>query len=400
LQYVAVNDILVVEGWCFIILDFAVINHLYSQGYSLNQLGKMNNCKPDTIARLLRANGVCIRNKQEQNVFTYGIKPVKEWWNLYNQGMSTYQIAKKYGVVQDKVREALVKAGYQLRKGNQKYNLPWHEIEEKYLNETVLPSIHQLAREYGCERTLITTHLKRVGITIRESQEQCHIDRLSGRRRYCDINENFFNEWSPDMAYVLGWIYADGSIKKDLQGFEITSSDLDHLADIGNMLGSDLHVSLYKGKRNKQVAGKLCIHRPAMVERLVEIGLTPAKSKTMEFPTTIPENFLGSFIRGYFEGDGYVGDNHRGRKNPGIRISFASSSKTFLEELSRILDKTIGVTGKMYINKTTQVWTLYVLNAEMVRKMFSFMYDGTYPQNRLYRKWKVFVNYFNPNEGR
>jgi hypothetical protein len=381
-------------------LDLMDIKQLYSQGQSLNKLGKKYNCKPDTIANLLRSNGVYIRTREEQRVFTYGIKPVEEWWEQYRKGESTYAIAEKNRVSQDVVRYALVDAGYKLRKGNQRHNLPWAEIEAAYLDQNVLPSMAQLARKYGCEKTLIRTHFKKHGVPIRDVQEQCKIDRIKGRRRYCDVNEDFFNEWSPDMAYVLGWIYADGSIKKNLQGFQITSSDLDHLANIGNMLGSDLHVSLYKGKRNKQVAGKLCIYRPAMVERLVEIGLTPAKSKTMEFPTTIPENFLGSFIRGYFEGDGYVGDNHRGRKNPGIRISFASSSKTFLEELSRILDKTIGVTGKMYINKTTQVWTLYVLNAEMVRKMFSFMYDGTYPQNRLYRKWKVFVNYFNPNEGR
>lgn len=382
-----------------IAINYEEVELLYLQGCSLNQLGKKYGCKPDTIAYNLRKKGTPIRSKTEQGIFTYGIKPVADWWGQYCRGESTYKIAETYGVSQDVVRDALVKAGCKLRKGNQQYSLPWDEIEIAYLNQDELPSLEQLAKKYGCEKTLIGTHLRRRGVPIRDTQEQCRIDRIKGRRRYCDVNEHFFDEWSSDMAYVLGWIYADGSIKKDLQGFEITSSDLDHLAVIADMLGTNLHISLYKGKRNKQIAGKLCIYRPAMVKRLVEIGLTPVKSKTIEVPTTIPDKFLHDFIRGYFEGDGHVGANHRGRKNPGIRVSFASGSEKFLNELNEQLKKNIGINGYMYLYEKTQVWTLYILNAEMVRKVFEFMYAGTNPQNRLYRKWKFFVDYFHPLKG-
>lgn len=379
--------------------DLAVAKELYSQGQSLTKLGKMFGCKPDTVAYQFRLNGVYVRNKEEQRVFTYGIKPVKEWWDLYCQGLNTYQIAKGFSITQDVVRDALVKAGYKLRNGNQKYDLPWQEICEKYIDETQLPSVQQLAREYGCERTLIATHLKSAGIVIRVMQDQCDIDRMKGHRRSCDVNESFFDEWSPDMAYVLGWIYADGSIKKDLRGFEITSSDLEHLRNIADMLGSDLNISLYKGKKNKQTAGKLYIHRPAMVKRLLEIGLTPVKSKTIVIPDTLPKELLGNFIRGYFEGDGHVGVNHHGRKNPGIRVTFASGSEKFLNELNEQLEKNIGIKGNMYLYEKTKVWTLFILNAEMVKKIFEFMYVGTNPQNRLHRKWKTFVDYFHPLKG-
>jgi len=66
-------------------------------------------------------------------------------------------------------------------------------------------------------------------------------------------------------------------------------------------------------------------------DSLVELGLTPKKSKNMKFPD-IPEKYLGSFVRGYFDGDVCVslekakgsGDFKR------LRIIFTSGSKLFL----------------------------------------------------------------------
>ena len=44
-------------------------------------------------------------------------------------------------------------------------------------------------------------------------------------------NENFFKAWSPDMAYVLGFFAADGSMYRTNRGtyfieFQITDKDL------------------------------------------------------------------------------------------------------------------------------------------------------------------------------
>ena len=47
------------------------------------------------------------------------------------------------------------------------------------------------------------------------------------------VNENFFEKWSPLMAYVLGYIYADGNLDDSpyMRGkyIKITSTDLDSI---------------------------------------------------------------------------------------------------------------------------------------------------------------------------
>jgi DNA-binding transcriptional regulator WhiA len=46
-----------------------------------------------------------------------------------------------------------------------------------------------------------------------------------------EINRNFFKKWTPEMAYILGFFTADGSMFKNKRGsyfveFEITDKEL------------------------------------------------------------------------------------------------------------------------------------------------------------------------------
>ena len=54
------------------------------------------------------------------------------------------------------------------------------------------------------------------------------------------VNESFFNKWSPVMAYVLGYWYADGSMYPSVRGsyITVTSVDQDTIYKIKKWLGS------------------------------------------------------------------------------------------------------------------------------------------------------------------
>lgn len=47
-----------------------------------------------------------------------------------------------------------------------------------------------------------------------------------------NVDTLFFESWSPNMAYILGYIFADGCILKDRYRLKIASCDKDHLKDI------------------------------------------------------------------------------------------------------------------------------------------------------------------------
>ena len=57
--------------------------------------------------------------------------------------------------------------------------------------------------------------MKKYGL-IRRTQSKARIEAIKKgkfeRLEYHDINENFFSEWSPEMAWVLGLLFTDGNI--------------------------------------------------------------------------------------------------------------------------------------------------------------------------------------------
>jgi len=79
------------------------------------------------------------------------------------------------------------------------------------------------------------------------------LDPRGGHNRY-KFNVNFFKKWTPEMAYVLGFIYADGDIEDNrkssrTQYTTIASTDRDILEAIKKAMSSS-HRLNYRSPRN------------------------------------------------------------------------------------------------------------------------------------------------------
>ncbi|MEK0221319.1 LAGLIDADG family homing endonuclease [Bacillus proteolyticus] len=128
----------------------------------------------------------------------------------------------------------------------------------------------------------------------------------SWKRKY-DLKEDYFKTWSNNMAYILGFIAADGVIQKENQCVSISQKESAILEDIKK----ELHTNqpLYQNKKTGVYM--------------------PCKSFNIEFPF-VPEEFLHHFVRGYFDGDGYV--NYEA-----YTVSFVGGSYNFMNSLNQIL---------------------------------------------------------------
>ena len=151
------------------------------------------------------------------------------------------------------------------------------------------------------------------------------------------INRKFFKTWSPRMAYVLGYFAADGCMLKNARGahfIKFHSVDKDLLELLKNLLGSSHKISVRKPLRSEQTLFRLQVGSKDIYYDLLRLGLTPAKSKTITFPS-IPASLIPHFIRGYFDGDGHVSVSRYLRKGRNAKISrtilsgFTSGSKNF-----------------------------------------------------------------------
>lgn len=201
--------------------------------------------------------------------------------------------------------------------------ISFDDLRRGYLDEFM--STSDLARRYKCSRQHIYKLLKVHGIEARDYKTR--------------LNRSFFKFWSPAMAYVLGVIFTDGNImpgrerdskyKTPGSRLSIAQKDPELLEKVLALMECDAKIS-----RGKQALTGNPIHtfnitlNAELYDDLLNLGLTPRKSRTMQFPK-IPEPFVRHFIRGCWDGDGSV-YLERGRMP---RASYVTGSRQFADEM-------------------------------------------------------------------
>jgi hypothetical protein len=216
------------------------------------------------------------------------------------------------------------------------------------------------------------------------------------------VNEDFFKTWNPTMAYLLGYLYADGSLEDAsyLRGryIRVTSIDRDTIEKIKAWLRSEHAIVILNPTEAHpgRVRYFLRIGSHVLYEDLRKLGLHPHKSLTIKFPL-VPELFLSHFIRGYLDGDGCVFLELASgvRTAPIVKklsIIFTSGSFDFLNVLCHTLR------NKLYLkhNKVYKVPRGFQLrySTSDSLKIFEFLYEDCYPNLFLRRKFDVFKKYY------
>jgi len=203
------------------------------------------------------------------------------------------------------------------------------------------------------------------------------------------------------MAYVLGYIYADGSMTDAsyLRGkyVSVTSVERNNILKIKNWLSSG-HVIVKRPPTtlNGKDTHTLRIGSKEIYGDLVQLGLYPNKSLTVGFPE-IPQKYLSHFIRGYFDGDGCAYfERSRGSRNQIIskrlRVIFTSGSKKFLDGLLEILRSNLDLKqSKVY--KGHKSFQLSFSTADSI-EIFKFLYANADKPIFLERKYETFLSYF------
>lgn len=170
-------------------------------------------------------------------------------------------------------------------------------------------------------------------------EEKSQIQSQNARKWH--INQDYFKTWSNNMAYMLGFWFADGCIYGGKM-FDITTHANDKY--IIKKFAEELE---YEGPIIDYVdrqAARLNFSCVVIYNDLKRLGGTERKSLTAKFPNNIPKEYLSDFIRGYFDGDGCV-YSIKGKR---LNTSFCSGSKEFLDQLLLILKQEAGVTGGYY----------------------------------------------------
>jgi intein/homing endonuclease len=125
---------------------------------------------------------------------------------------------------------------------------------------------------------------------------------------------------TPEKAYWLGFIFADGSLyKRDNNrgwkgyNFELSlkNADREHLVKLAKAIDCNVPIKTRSSTLKKYgtfYSSRLMFFCDEFARNLINCGCTVNKSLTLEFPSEriLPKLLYSHFIRGYFDGDGCI----------------------------------------------------------------------------------------------
>lgn len=157
-------------------------------------------------------------------------------------------------------------------------------------------SLTQIAKQYKICRHNLAKILKP------------HVSLINKRKRKYYLDDNYFQEINSEIkAYMLGFIFADGSVCKNSNRIKIEILDKDK--SILEKFSHEIYKeNLVKTRiKNKNTFAYLNIYSNQIKNDLAKYSCVPNKSKILTFPD-IKEIYYNHFIRGLIDGDGFVSD--------------------------------------------------------------------------------------------
>ncbi len=142
---------------------------------------------------------------------------------------------------------------------------------------------------------------------------------LSDKNRIHHFNQEiFYNIDSAEKAYWIGFILADGYVheKKGFLRIKLQKNERYHLERFINFIGGDLDMIKYdshtlEGYDKLYEAYYAEVNSKKLVNSLIKLKIRQAKS-TREQVVKVPDNLVRDFIRGLWDGDGFIrGENKR-----------------------------------------------------------------------------------------
>jgi hypothetical protein len=134
------------------------------------------------------------------------------------------------------------------------------------------------------------------------------------------------------------------------------------------------------------------VYSKQIFNKLFDAGCTPNKTHRLGKPN-IDNILFNHFIRGYFDGDGHVGQNV---KHNCVRVNFVSSSILILNWINETQHLQANVTFKE-ISKKNNTYRLDYQNKSDLKKIYHYLYDdATIFLERKKNKFDEIIKSFEP----
>lgn len=198
-------------------------------------------------------------------------------------------------------------------------------------------------------------------------------------RERASVNMTYFDEWSPNMAWLLGFTWADGSIVKTRGQFQVrwgvTEEDRVLIDRIRAEIGSGHKIYLKKSGRYGEYVTRPSVYLNVASTTLArtlmnKYQIPPRKSFIDPRYPVVPDEYTGHFVRGYLDGDGSVG--LYGTEG---RVTLISGGFQFLVGMQEQICRLTGV-KKNAVSKSGKTWQIRWTSRPDLQRLLSFIYPA------------------------
>jgi len=259
-------------------------------------------------------------------------------------------------------------------------------LQEKIVELSKTMSQESIAFKYGRTQSGIQLILKRNGIS-KLKKSRLNMSHLA-------LNVNYFEKIdSNEKAYWLGFICADGDIKKSNNKVSLISKDLEVITGFKEAIGAGHAISKrvnFDKRTNKTYTSySIQIGNEIFTSHLINLGVTSDKTNVLEFPK-IEEKYYSYFIAGLFDGDGSV--SWKGKYKNRLTINLISTQE-ILKFISEYIEVNLNITPKYCCSVTKNkpnVWKMHLYSD--AHKFLEFIYSDNNFKYYLKRKYDMFLN--------
>lgn len=203
-------------------------------------------------------------------------------------------------------------------------------------------SMAATARHFNSTPNTLKKLLRERGIHIRTQRESLI---LENKKRTKSINHDYFSVLTQENAYYLGFLAADGTVRKNRNEIKIGLSSLDKnfLLEFKSKLQTEKDVHIYLTNNGFECA-ELVFTSAQIKQDLMKYGIVPNKTKKGLNLDLIPGEFKLAFIKGFFDGDGSFSYNKNTKQG---KMRFTSYTREILKQIAEYLD----LQGRIYSDK-------------------------------------------------
>ena len=293
---------------------------------------------------------------------------------LYQQGINGKEIGNLFGISKSRVSQIAKSAG--LGRHDKVLNYSKEDVRvmyDMYINGL---TSDEISDRYGFNRASLYNLFKKYHFVLDN-------DRL----RPYDVDDFYFDKIdTPNKAYILGFLWADGHNKtsKGIVEMRLQERDKHILEDISAEMKNNRPLYLVKERRlNHQNTYRICITSRRISDTLLHRGMCSNKTYILQWPTELDEAFISHFLRGFTDGDGHIDKNE---------LSWAGTEMMLCKIKEILLDK-FGIEAKVYNTKTEIIKTLRVCKRGDIMTILNWMYrDADLKLNRKFLKYQELVN--------